>query len=393
MITVDKFLVNLIHNIENVTLPRRDLNVLKSLAQSSVGVNFITENQSKLLLKILKEHLKTLEKIAPEIAEVTNSPTWSRNFRKIEQVKKLYISTLADGMKGLTIEFTFSSALRKVMAEITKKTENLRQVNPGKIYHADLTEKNVVALVDELTQHDFQIEETINEYYNTIKSWSKKEIESQFFLENVTYPNFQRHIISDLGEDTQVDNIVIADRSIRYQYFLKKPEKSPQNLTELIAYRKDSRLWIDSNKFSLEDLISSLISLQRLPMMLVFDSYATANQHQVLLKISEILEKQQIFENVGIYFRLPNNPGTKEFNELIAEKKYNSVLDETTKIVGVQSGKIPKFLLKNDWKPMSVISLNTVLRSSKTAVYANCCDLVISYTDKNPIIGEKNVWL
>jgi menaquinone-dependent protoporphyrinogen IX oxidase len=68
------------------------------------------------------------------------------------------------------------------------------------------------------------------------------------------------------------------------------------------------------------------------------------------------------------------------------------VLTPDTKIVGVQSGKIPKFLLKNDWKPMSVISIGNTLRHNKTAVYANCCDLVISYTDKEPLYEPKIAW-
>ena len=393
MITVDRFLVNLIHKNANIAIPKRDFSVLKSLAQSSTGANFITENQSKLLLKILKEHSSIIAKIAPEVTEITNLPTWSRNFRKIEQVRKLYISSLADGSKVLAIEFTFSSSLRKLLTEISKKVENLHQINPGKTYHAELTEKNIVTVVDELSPRDFQIEETIKEYYDTIKNWSKSDIESQFSLENINNLNFQKHIISDLGEECQLDNILVADRSIRYQYFLKNERNSSKTLLEMLAFRSNPKVWVDSTKFSLDNLVSTLIELKRLPVLLVFDSYNVANQHEILLKLSVILEKHNITDNVGIYFRLPNSSDTKKFNELIAEKKYNAVLDETTTVVGVQSGKIPKFLLKTNWKPMSVVSINNVLRNSKTAVYANCCDLVISYTDKNPIIGEKNIWL
>jgi hypothetical protein len=105
------------------------------------------------------------------------------------------------------------------------------------------------------------------------------------------------------------------------------------------------------------------------------------------------LEKNRIFDNVGFYFRLDNDTHGKEFNQLIAEKKYNTQLNSQTKIAGVQTGKIPKFFLKNDWKPMSVISIGNTLRNSKTAVYANCCDLIISYSDNEPIIETQNLWV
>jgi hypothetical protein len=111
-----------------------------------------------------------------------------------------------------------------------------------------------------------------------------------------------------------------------------------------------------------------------------------------LTKIGENLEKNGIFTDVGIYFRLENSEIGKEFNKVIADKKYNSQLTEHTKVVGVQNGKIPKFLLKSAWTPMSVISLSTSLRNTKTSVYANCCDLVITYSDAEPLIESRIKW-
>jgi hypothetical protein len=108
--------------------------------------------------------------------------------------------------------------------------------------------------------------------------------------------------------------------------------------------------------------------------------------------LSENLKDFGIYENIGIYFRLDNTDGGKEFNQYIANNSYNCQLDSTTKIVGVQSGKIPKFLLKTDWKPMSVISLGNQLRHSKTAVYANSCDLIISYSESEPIMETALKW-
>ena len=70
---------------------------------------------------------------------------------------------------------------------------------------------------------------------------------------------------------------------------------------------------------------------------------------------------------------------------------YNCNLDINTKIVGVQNGKIPKFFLKNDWKPMTVIALDTKmgLRHGKTSVYSNRCDLIIEYSDAPSVLEKK----
>ena len=42
---------------------------------------------------------------------------------------------------------------------------------------------------------------------------------------------------------------------------------------------------------------------------------------------------------------------------------------------------------------MSVISIGNSIKQTKTAAYANCCDLVISYTDSQPLIETGNLWL
>jgi hypothetical protein len=71
MITVDKFLINLLSTAPDAvaSLPQRDLKVLKSLAKIVISPIFITENQGNLLVKILKEHQLKLSGNILEILE------------------------------------------------------------------------------------------------------------------------------------------------------------------------------------------------------------------------------------------------------------------------------------------------------------------------------------
>jgi len=179
---------------------------------------------------------------------------------------------------------------------------------------------------------------------------------------------------------------------MRYQYFHKKSEKIPENLVEIIANRSTPRVWINKKETSIEEILKSLSHLKRFPILVVFDSHNIKNSVDDLKNLTESLENIGIYNNVGIYFRLSNDTTGKEFNQYIADKQLNCNLDNETKVVGVQSGKIPKFLLKTDWKPMSVISIGSPLRHSKTAAYANGCDLIISYTDTQPIVETKILW-
>jgi len=398
MTTIDNLVLKIV-NYSSPTieehLPQRDARVLRSLATAINSHFFITENQSRLLIKILKEHQEKLSNFDGEINELLAKPLWSRTFRQIEQVRKLYISPTAENNSAIAIEFTFSSAIRKILVTLTKTVSGLVQVHPGKLFHSDLTEKNIIELVDALAPHNFQIDESIKNHYNTIKSWSKNDFQNQFLITAITNQNFEKHITADLGVETAIDNNIIVDRSNRYQYFVENREKTEETLTSKLAYREKTKVWVDKNIFTLSDIFQSLVNLKRLPVLVVFDNHSITSS-QKNLKILEILvdslEKNKLDKKVGIYFRLPNDEVGKKFNQLIAEKTFNHHLDIDTEIVGIQSGKIPKFFLTSNWKPMSIVTIDSSLRNSKTAVYANCCDLIISYSDSEPIIETRNIW-
>jgi hypothetical protein len=389
MITIDTLLIKIVNQadptLEEVISPR-DSKVLRNLASCIDSPLFITENQSRLLVKILRDNQSKLTAHESELIAALALPTWSNPFRNIEQVKKFNIID-----SNLMIEFTFSSALRKSLTSL-KDIENLVQINPGKSYMAELTEKNIVILYEFLAPQGFDISETIVEHYNAIKAWDEKTVNEQFLITNITHQNFQKAITADLGLETSIDKAIIKDRSIRYQYFTDAPAFESTTLTEKIANRDSTKFWIDSKNYSLNDVVKSVVALKRFPMLVVFDSFQTEESYQQLQELSAVLDENNINSPVGIYFRMPNDDNGKLFNDLIRSKQYNAHLDSSTEIVGVQSGKIPKFLLTNNWRPMSVLAIGTNLRHSKTAVYANCCDLVMSYTDTPTIMEKPNKW-
>ena len=398
MITVDNLLLQIV-NFTSPTIEEqiqsKDSRVLRSLATSVISHVFITENQSNLLLKILRENQKKLKFFGDEIATVLASPQWSRDFRQVEQVRKMYISKNEDNEPGIQIEFTYNSEIRKILQNLTKKVENLKNLYPGKMFTADLTEQNIVCLVEALEPLEFDIVDPIRNHYTTIKSWSKLNFDHQFLLTSITNQNFHKAITADLGIETPLDQSIINDRSVRYQYLTETAKNPGATLVEYVANRPNTRLWVDKAQHSLTAILESLVYLKRIPVMIVFDNSTDSKSLENLELLSNALKNVGIFDDVGIYFRLQNTDVGRKFNQLIAANSYNSKLDSTTKIAGVQGGKIPKFFLTNTWRPMSVIAIDTRmgLRHGKTSVYTNCCDLIIEHSDEASILEDrKKIW-
>jgi len=398
MMTIDNLLLKIVNFTEptiEALIPARDSKVLRSLATSIASNFFITENQSRLLMKILKDNSKKMTNFSEEISLALQEPMWSRSFRHIEQIKKLYIKKNEEQEPILVVEFTFNSEIRKTLTGLGKKLDGGLNSSNQKVWPIELTEQNIVLVYEALEPLGFEVDEIVKNHYQTIKSWSEQEIRDQFLLTNIEHQNFQKAITADLGIETAIDQNIINDRSIRYQFFTENAKNHGETLTETIANRSKSRVWVDKNQHSVTEVISSLVELRRLPLLVVFDTIVNDKYLKNLKILSESLEENGIFDGVGIYFRLPNDEDEmgKQFNNFIAEKKYNQRLDDRLKVAAVMSGKIPKFFLSTPWKPMSVITLDTKmgLRHGKTSVYSNCCDCIVEWAEADTMFDKKAI--
>jgi hypothetical protein len=361
------------------TVPARDLKILKSLFISVTSPLFITKNQSRLLVKILSENKEKLTTVSEFIEKSLAEPMWSKSFRPVEQIKRIFIYKAKDNTPLLAVEFSFNTNFKKILQNLTRVVDGPITFSAGKINLLELTERNIVALIENFKKHKFEISEEVLGFYNTIKSWKFHEISQKFHIEQLQGTSAYTALIDDIGEDGLGNEDLVQDRQVKFQYQGTFSEKTENSVKNTIISRSTPKVWIDSRENKLSDLLTALTDLKRFPILLTWEHNEEKHALEILNTVNEGLKKCEILEGVGVYFRLDNSDIGKEFNRLIAENKYNVILNDETKVACVPNGKIPKFFIKNDWTPKTVISIGTSLRYSKTAVYANCCDLIITY--------------
>ena len=373
-------------------IPGKEIKVLKSLAGIVKSPVFLTANQGRLLEKLLTEYKDKLSEINLNLIPSLENLTWSKSFRVLEQIRKIYSVKDQHGEALIVVEFSHHSQLRKTVTDMFKNLPEGYYNTLQKSYTAPLTEKNLTTIFDKLMTFNFDIQDSLKIQYETIKSWNFEETKSRFIIEDMLENNLTKSLVREVGDIETADIDVLTERSHRFHYIVKNQKKSENSLKNTIIDRPGTNVWIDSNKFSLEDIVVELQNLNRLPVLFVLDSNAPKTAIEGLKKLEKSLKNLGISEDVGIHFRLDNNNG-KEFNEIISQNQYNAKLTATSKYVGVAQQKLPKFFLKSPWCPMSVISIDTKLRHSKTAVYANRCDLIIEYTPTKSIMENINPWL
>ena len=387
MTTVDSLLLTIAqHGFDRLTpvVSRRDLRILRNLSHLVKTPEFISENQGLLLLKILKENRASLNFLEPLVDELILLPKWSRHFRQFEQIKKITIFSLDEVEKFISIEYTFTANLKKIVQSIQQQAEGPVGFNIEKKSCIPLTEKNVVLVVEALQPQNFDISEEILEFYKTINSWSRQDFEKNFTIDTTTNTRLLSQLSDEIGSLENSENLWLQDRKIRYQYKFN-PDVKYTGLTNYLADRENSKIWVNPNLHSLENVIASLTELKRLPIMVVFSSFSEDHSIDDLKKLTAALEKNNIRENIGVYFRHDNTGKGKEFNQYVSDHQLNAYLDENTKIACVVSGKLPKFFISKTWQPGAVISFTNNLKNNKTSVYCNDCDLIVYYNEKQPL--------
>lgn len=387
MITVDHFLLSIQKNLANISnIALKDLRILNSLSkQLSQGI-FLTENQSKLLIKILNSNKSSLEKIDSDPTPVLKNIFWSQPFRMIQKVRKIYLNN--DVPVQIVVEFTYDKEIKARLLSLSKKIFGGVSLKE-KSYAITLTEKNIYLLVKEFFDLDFEIDERILDFYHEIEKVIDTS-SNNFEIFHLADEKLKKIVDDDVGGVT-LDNLkLLHDRKIRYQYQIS--EKLPENsLENAIAQRKGNKIFIDSKKFSLDSVIEALKNLKRFPLLYVFEGHDAKNDKKMLEMVKSSLTNNNISCNTGIYYRFDKDNNGSEFNSEIAQLGYNKKLDESTDVVGIANNKVPKFMIKMQWKPQSIITFTNAFRNNKSSAYFSDVDLIIYYGSKQPVIGEVDV--
>ena len=245
------------------TMPVKDIKILKSLCTVISGPNFITESQGRLLVKILNENKTHLVIVADLIDASLALPLWSYPFRPVDQTKKLFIGKTRGGDLVIYIEFANNANLRKIVNNLHKDLDGSTTSVNGRVFLTNLTEKNIVLVVDTLGPQGFDISVDLKNHYDTIKSWKIEEIQSRYFTENLLDTPLYKELTNDIGSLSDNELSVVQDRSMRYQYIINTPEKPEKNLKNSISLRTSPRVWINSTTTELSDVIDELTNLKR----------------------------------------------------------------------------------------------------------------------------------
>jgi len=367
-----------------------DIMLLQSLARQTFKGTALTDRQYNLLKEKLEAHEDQFKEFGINLSTNLRMP-----LRSIDRSKWIKLVTVDQDLL-LEVRFVFN---KKYIEKINylKRHVNSHTYNPlSKTHLFTVDELTIYKVISAFEDCTFDIDETLLEYYKKVKSMMEHKDDYipgiySYKLKNLNESSIE-YIISSYGNPSVKNLYMFNDRKnlLGLKHFDQlELEESLNQLTPLskkIIQRKGPRIFIDSTQYNINRLVESLLELNRYPILFVLpDKEPLESLHTSVSSFKNIFDSSSI----SVLFRLENyNGNVNEFNQYIKDNDLNSPLDTTTKIVYISENKIPKPLLKSNWRPEVVVCLVENRVNQKIMALLNEYDLTIFYHNYNSLINQ-----
>ena len=352
----------------------------------------LTDRQFALLKGKLLNYSRVWFDEDVDIETVVNNLKYP--LREIDRSHWLKILTYNDE-DLLGIRFPFN---KKVIDRI----EELRNMEPknnlkykDNTHYFHLTPKNVFGLVEIAKRFEtkFVIHDEILEIYNQLieyeKNWADY-VPGIYDYKVCNIPDVAiENLKNELGDCNKDTLSLYYDR--RYLYGLQEFNydlvdqsiKKHTIIAQHIIKRDKSVVLINNKSVNLNDLLSAIYEIGRLPMLVILTPNTA---HDTLFEIHNVLKNIIPSEEMAVLFR---KDGTDLFNEYVKTQKLNNKVDINTKVVYISSIKLPKPLLQSDWHASCSLSFDSSkLTYNHVSGYVDTFDLRITYDE----IGIGGLW-
>lgn len=376
--------------LQNFNLHEDNHKIMFSIAKQVMKGTALTKRQYDLVAKLLLEYYQPQFDIHDINLKdcIGNLRTPLRKINTDHWIKVLDWKggVGADTQRMLCIRFPFNKKVIKYIEELKNSVDKEYFYEKHKHYFP-YEEKYVWKLVTIANKFSekFDIEDKVLAIYNKLVEFENNKDSYIPGVYNYEIRNLPKsaieHCHNNIGEPSKDNLYKYYDRRFLYGFNHIKLDISLQNISVLsckIIQRKGTTLIIDSKKWTLDQLLTSIHELDRYPLLIVLDRKTA---HDGLLELHTRFRNYIPEKQMSVMFRLDSNPKGNEFNHFVREQRLNNIVDNSTKIVYISSNKVPKPLIKTNWHPISTFTLGSKKNYTKVDSFITSTDLYIQYDD------------
>ena len=382
-----------------------DISLLRSLAKQVFKGTALTDRQLDLSISKITNYKDQLRdaglKVDAAIQGLTRLP-----LRSIDRSKYIKI---VEGQKNdqlwIEIRFPFS---KKTIVQLEKiKEECFNKLGSVYLYEKysthshrfSLNEVTAFYILDTFVNKEFEIEEKLLLYYNTLKEIVDNRDNFIPGIYNLQFKNIKDssldYIQSNFGNPDITNLYMFKDRQkvLGLEYLdsndLIESEKDLSVLTRKIIHRNKANILIKPQAWNLDELAFSIAELDRFPLAILIDEATSPLDH--LNAFYQSFSNFVSNKDVSVLFRLDNTSiEGKNFNVFVQEANLNNSVAENTKIVYISRSNIPKPLIKQNWFPNAVVLCDSFRLTDKVNKFTLSSDLIIHYDNQPSAMFKYN---
>lgn len=376
----------------NVRIDYTDRKIIKSIVQQISNNIGLTDRQLDLVLKKLKKYQQGLEKNNINVEELIVNKHLRLPMRELDRTQRIYFNP--ETPKSFFIKFNYSKEFATIWDSISTQISNIKQTQ-GTVKQVPLTETNVYNVLVTLRHLDFIVDDFLLDIFNKLKEIKKNP------FDYIPYADINNGLVVIKNVNTRCLTHIEAQKPAKSMYayldnlksygILAKTETVIEeinksqltSLTKQVLLESATRIRVLPDKHTLADIIDVIDLLDQWPLVVLVDEQPDPlNQ---VTNIYNLVKNKVENKNITVFFRLSSEtPNSDKFNSFIKEHSLNNFIDENTKIVFISRNKIPKPLLRANWKPKAAILTGTH-DFGKTSIYLDGISKVYYYNSSSAI--------
>lgn len=354
-----------------ITIDNSDKTIMHSIARQVFKGTALTDKQFALMQEKLKKYKDQFDNLDCDFDFIITQ--LRQPLRQIDRSK--YIKVVDD---EIVVRFPFKKSLIICINTISNRANLYRHDKGSHKHYFSLTDRNIDLVLEQFIDKNFEIDETLTTRYKDIQVIKENRLDYLPHFDGQDLLNCSPKMISnvqdEIGEISSNNFLKIADRRLRHGYYMNVPQ--PITLTDNIAFRRQKLFHNEPKKNNLDKILTSLYQLDRFPLVVMLEDTHALDQ---LYKIQNVFRDLIPASEQSVLFR---QEGKTDFNEYIQEKKLNNWVDKNTKIVYINTMKVPKILITHDeWHPISSFSFSSTLTKEVNTYIEHFADLIVFHED------------
>ena len=353
------------------TIEKTDATIMNSIARQCFKGMALTDRQSALMQEKLQTYRDQFINLDWDFDYAVNQ--LRQPLRSIDRSKYIKVED-----NSIVVRFPFNKTDIVYVQEAANKCQEYHHQKGTHVHHFAYNERNILNLLDRFTKKDFVIDEELLHVYDTVREIYNNPteylsgIDDDYNLININ-PTLALTIQKEVGESSAENFTKLYDRRFRYGFnHVANLDKARNELAHEIASRKDKTYHSVPSIESTDSILSALWELDRFPLLVVLDPiHAEEQLHTFANHYRDILDPQE----QSVLFRSEEKDAG--FNQLIKDRKLNNWVDKTTKVVYISKSKLPKLLVKNEWKPSAAFSFSSTMDRFVDSYVSFNCDLIV----------------